>query len=301
MLTRNIKSQDRQVSVYGHFGEIIQGVSLKYSTVVLVTLPCSKVITCASFKKVSNSSLIIRGAGMQERKAALCALMEMNMLGCGGILTVHSDVPACSGLGVSTMSILATVRAVGKSVGYVFSARQESDICKYVEQASDPLMYNAPGQILWASRKMYICELLGAIPSVVVVGAVDGKGHFTDPKDEDFPYVDDLYVLLKQGVTLGCYRTIGEVATESASLNQQRNPRPHWGSFIEIAKDTGAVGISVAHTGSAISLLFPLYKYMMGHVDHIKQAYYAILEEGLFPIVFCVVGGRGRHLSLRDI
>jgi uncharacterized protein involved in propanediol utilization len=49
---------------------------------------------------------------------------------------------------------------------------------------------------------------------------------------------------------------IGAVATLSAEADQAANPKPHWAELRALAAATGALGVAVSHSGSAVALLF---------------------------------------------
>jgi L-threonine kinase len=56
------------------------------------------------------------------------------------------------------------------------------------------------------------------------------------------------------------YATAGQIATESALMNQRVLPKRHFAMMRRIAEATGALGIAIAHTGTVIGLIFSAHQ-----------------------------------------
>ncbi|MEX0970764.1 MAG: propanediol utilization protein [Paracoccaceae bacterium] len=226
-------TQARVARVCGHLGELVQGRFGAGGPLALVTLPCDGVEVHARFGPNTSPLAAIMAARLGHDNAQI---------------SVEANVPPGCGAGVSTATLLATLRLLAPGL----SAEAESAHLLAVEGAVDPLAFAPAPPRIWASRRAQTLELLPVFPRMVVVGGFDGPGQLTNPADENFPDMSAAFALLR----LPTPARIGQAASISALANQQRNPRPNWGAAQELAAETGALGIAVAHTGAALSLLF---------------------------------------------
>ncbi|UPH72316.1 propanediol utilization protein [Abyssibius alkaniclasticus] len=226
-------TQARGALVFGHMGELVQGRLGKDGPLALVTLPCTRVRVRARF-----------GDGTPPLAAAMATRLGHK----GAAIAIDANVPPGCGAGISTATLLATLRLLAPGL----SAEADSAHMLAVEGAVDPLAFAPSPPRIWASRQAQTLEILPAFPPLVAVGGFDGPGQVTDPADDNFPDMSAAFALLRSPTPAN----IGQAARLSAEANQQRNPRPNWAAVQNIARQTGALGIAVAHTGSAISLLF---------------------------------------------
>lgn len=257
------------VSVCGHLGEIVQG---KWQgELALVTLPCDQVRVTARFAPgASNSALV-------ARMAARLGPVHDSMI------DVSTNVPAGCGAGISTASALASLRLMSPGL----TPEVESAHLLAVEGAVDPLAFPASPPRIWASRRAVTLAVLPAFPELIAVGGFDGPGHRTNPDDHDFPDMTEAFTLLHTPTP----QSIGRAASLSASANQSRNPRPNWAAAQRLMAETGALGIAVAHTGSALSLLFT------PKADGISRAEAGLHALGLSHVMRVAFGGPGPMLA----
>lgn len=226
-------TQARGALVFGHMGELVQGRMGKGGPLALVTLPCTRVRVRARF-----------GDGTPPLAAAMAARLDHK----GAAIAIDANVPPGCGAGISTATLLATLRLLAPGL----SPEADSAHMLAVEGAVDPLAFAPSPPRIWASRMAQTLEILPVFPRLVAVGGFDGPGQVTNPADGNFPDMSEAFALLRKASPAH----IGQAASLSAKANQQRNPRPNWVAVQNIARQTGALGVAVAHTGSAISLLF---------------------------------------------
>lgn len=242
----------------GHWGELIQGRLGPDGPVALVTLACPLVRAEAWFAPAPGAPLLVSGAGGGRIAAAAArrTLAALEHASLGGRLVVDCAAPRGIGAGSSTLSALGAVRAVSRGLGVALCPAREAALCLEVEGASDPLMLAAPMTRLWASRLGRALAMLPPPPPMRVLGGVAGPGADTDPADQDFADFADLAALYAEGAAAGDLARVGRAATLSAQRNQARRPTPGWDLIVDAAREAGAAGVAVAHTGSAVALLF---------------------------------------------
>lgn len=244
----------------GHFGEFVQGKIGAMGPVALATAPAPHVTLRARLNPVVSAPLLVTGpdAGDLARKAVRRGSSLVEAVQVGGRLTLSQGgrAPLGGGAGLSTLISLTSLRAAAAAVGAVLTAEQEAACCLAVEGASDPLMYADAGRLVWASRLGRILERTAPGARFVAVGGFDGPPVRTRADDNDFPDVADLFQALIDARAAGDAAQEALTATESAKRNQRRNPKPRWRELVALQQATGALGLIVAHTGSAVALLF---------------------------------------------
>lgn len=67
---------------------------------------------------------------------------------------------------------------------------------------------------------------------------------------------DRLAHLFGQALAVGDSATIGQIATESAVVNQGRLPKPQLRRLQEISTEFGVIGVQLAHSGAVAGILF---------------------------------------------
>lgn len=254
--------------VQGHLGELVQG--QLNGALALVTLPCHKVQVQA--RLADRPSLLPLVTRMAARLGQPDAAVE-----------ILANVPAGCGAGVSTASALATLRLLVPNL----SPEVESAHLLAVEGAVDPLAFTANPPRIWASRRAETMAILPEFPMLVAVGGFDGPGQQTNPADLNFPDMAEAFALLHHPSP----ENIGRAASLSALANQQRNPRPNWAAAQALAAETGALGIAVAHTGAALSLLFT------PDAPGIPRAQAGLAALGLIHVMRFAFGGRAPMLG----
>ncbi|MEM9012015.1 MAG: propanediol utilization protein [Pseudomonadota bacterium] len=247
-----VKPKAAEARVACHLGELVQGRLGPSGPVALVTLPCPALSVRAHFVPSERDGLHTEDP--LARRVAEAAAHHLDQPHLSGNLTVAAEAPMGGGAGVSTATGLATLRAIARSIGATLTAEEESALLLSIEGATDPLAFPATPPRLWAPREARTLEILPPLPAMTIVGGFDGPGQRTDPADTAFPDATELFAALRHGRDPAA---IAKAATASAVANQARNPKPHWAELNAIAAAEGALGIAVAHTGSAVALLFP--------------------------------------------
>lgn len=238
----------------GHFGELLQGRLGPRGPVALVTLPCPLMRARARLRVQWGAPLL--GGPILSRAA-----IRVWAPGLGGRLELDCAAPPGVGAGSSTLLGLAALRAaeaarVSARPGPPLTARAAAATLRALEGAVDPLMLPRPGDALWASRRAEILGVAPPGPSMTVVGGIAGPGRRTDPADDDFADVADLWTALRAARRAGDLAALGAIAAESARRNQARRPLPGFDDVAVLGEKLGAAGVAAAHTGSTLALLF---------------------------------------------
>ncbi|WP_052245409.1 hypothetical protein [Halocynthiibacter namhaensis] len=240
--------------VSGHFGELLQGRMGGSGRVALISLPCSALKLkmthreSADFSVQFHDPIGTRGDGMSYHVAEL--LRNLGQSVCGQY-SFTSDMPAGGGAGVSTTILVAICRQAGLSDPHEIARH-----CHQIEGATDPLMFDHAERFLWASRQVEKLEELPALPAFTVIGGFGPDLRRTDPQVSDFPDITDLLARWRQAALAQDLPALGVLTSLSAQrvLTQQGL----WDDdrIRQVARDLGALGIVVAHTGAARGLIF---------------------------------------------
>ena len=250
----------RRIQVPGHLGELMQGRLGPQGPVVLLTLPCPALRMVGQWR-TGEFALHQPGPTIVSR-AQVMGLLRALDLPVRGQFTLRAQMPPGGGAGSSTAALVAVARLAGHPAA---AARDLALACIAVEGASDPLMFPASAGLLWASRQGRILRSLPPLPGIEVLGGFFGPMRRTDPADSRFADVSDLADALPRALRSAA--ALAELSGESArralalrgaqSLKggqsvQQGGADP----TCQLARDLGALGYAIGHTGPARALIF---------------------------------------------
>lgn len=253
----------RETRVAGHFGELMQGRLGPDGPVCLVTLPCPRPVVRARLMPGRGLSLHDpRGAPVSpERARRFLGALGLRL---AGRVILRTDEPGL-GAGVSTAMLVAIARLAGYAGPPAVLARA----CVASEGASDPLMFSRPERLLWASRIGTTLATLPALPALDILGGFFGPAERTDPADDRFADVSDLAAdWSRPGLDAGAAAALAsESARRSLALRGPANdPTAH------LARQSGALGWCLAHTGAARALIFAPGAIPAGAADRMRAA-----------------------------
>ncbi|HEX8273749.1 MAG TPA: hypothetical protein VF615_14020 [Longimicrobiaceae bacterium] len=255
--------------IHAHHGEIVQGVFYSSDGRLehgLVTLPCSLFGTRVRFRPMPSGPLVVEpGDRSRARTAARMTLDALGRTGWGGSIRIESNVPLRWGCGSSTTDVLATIRAVADAFGAVLEPEWIARLSVASETASDSLMYGPERAVLFAQRRgSVLLDLGGPLPRVQVLGfnTEEDRGvetlslppcQYSAWEAEAFQPV---LGLLRRAVEQQDPALLGRVATASTTLMQRHRPKRFMPELLRLARETGALGVQVAHSGTVAGLLF---------------------------------------------
>lgn len=231
----------RSLSVAAHFGELLQGRLGSDGTVAIVTLPCPAL----------RVTLTARSGGFalhQPDGRAIPLDEARRLFPHSARLTLRAPMPLGGGAGVSTAARVALLR-----LGGMTDPAELAAACHALEGATDPLMFPDPARLLWASRQGRVLAQLPTLPRFDIIGGFFGPPRRTDPKDLHFSDISDLVAAWP--AACASLPAMALLASESARRclalrGPADDPTP------ELAARLGALGWTMAHTGSARGLIF---------------------------------------------
>lgn len=271
---------ERIVRVSGHFGELIQGRIGQEGPVALISLPCPALVLEA--RLWPGPGLFVHGAGQRlltpERARRFLAGLGLPL---AGRVTMRAAMPAGGGAGASTAALVALARLAGARLTPQALARAAIGS----EGASDPLMFAAAERLLWASRAGLVLDNLPPLPRFDVIGGFYGPPRRTEARDMDFPDIADLIDPWRRAAGAGRAAALAEIAGVSAARTLALRG-PDGDPTAALARQLGAVGLVIGHTGSARGLLF-----LPGRIP--ETAVTVLRAAGMSGIVRFRVGGGG--------
>ncbi len=244
----------------GTFGELLQGALAEPAEDFLVTLPIARRSTARVTLFPDVAELFVDP--VHKQKSVLVARSMLRWCGArfGGTLEITSELPEGKGMASSTADLVATVRAVGAALGRQPSPREIELLLRGVEP-TDGVMYD--GIVAFHHRKVALCRILGAPPALTVVGVDEGGQIDTVDFNVSRPAItagerqeyESLLDDLSRALPRGDLPTLGRVATRSAQLNQRRCHKRLLDPMIGISRETRALGVVVAHSGTVVGIL----------------------------------------------
>ena len=235
--------------VTGHFGEWLQGRLGMNGPVVLVTLPCKALTVTVQRAGDGAFSLGQSHPAVIDPGQAAAMIRELGQ-GASGQFDIAADMPPGGGAGASTAGLVALAQALG-----VTDPQRIAKACIAAEGASDPLMFDHPDRMLWASRQGHSLSDLPTLPSFEIVGGFLGPPQRTDPSEHDFPDIGDLVQDWAPAAARQDRERLAQLASESAQRTTVlRGPTDD--ETASLARHWSALGHIRAHTGSARGLVF---------------------------------------------
>ena len=246
---------------FGTFGELLQGNLPDRGRDFLVTLPIARYST-ARFTP-SREAREVRVYPPDKEKSRrlaeeLICTLDSNS---GGLLRIESELPTGKGCASSSADMVATARAIqavhGASISRASLARAMGSI-----EPSDGVMY--PGVVSFYHREGVLRRFLGCLPPLTIVG-IDEGGEVDTVEFNERPKplsparrteYADLLISMERAVARGDLRSLGEISTRSAVLNQEVLRKDQLDLMLEMRRRYGALGVVAAHSGTQLGLLF---------------------------------------------
>ncbi|RLZ04391.1 hypothetical protein CWC38_00410 [Kocuria tytonicola] len=270
------------------------------SVPALVTVPLPPLQSRVEFVPSARPGVRAGHGTEKARRAAQLTLRLCRERGlprpAGGQLRVESAIPSGCGMGSSTADVIATIRAVGHCCSLRLTRGEVSELARRAETASDPLAFGCE-PVLFAQRHARVLRHWPrAFPPVHLVGcrlpggpvetlALDAQGYTPHERRECLRILH----LLERCVGDGDARALGEAATRSALLNQTRLPKPALPELLAVSRETGGVGVQVAHSGTVCAVLLDARR--PGAAHRAREARTALDSLGLERTVDMIWGG----------
>ena len=176
---------------------------------------------------------------------------------------VKNPLPVARGFATSTMDIAGVFASCAAYAGEELSEERLFSLCTG-QEASDGIMFE--GLALVDHLGGYLIERLPLPPPVEMLVILPDRTLDTSDYRENAARMravktlareyERAYDILKRGLSEGDPELIAEASSLSASLQQIVMPRDEWDLLVESRRLFGALGIAVAHSGTASALLF---------------------------------------------
>jgi L-threonine kinase len=213
-------------------------------------------------------------------KAIQAAIGALNYLGrhdLGGRLSITSSLPRGKGMGSSTADVAGAIFAVARALGQPISDHTVGDLALAVEP-SDGSMF--PNITLFDHRYGRKYEELGVPPPIDVAvldfgGTVDTVAFnlrdWSSSLSDTEPMTTEALLLVRRGIREGRVDLIGRAATLSGEANQRILFKVELEAVIELARELGAAGVNVGHSGTVIGVLSDPHRLSAGAVLRVAR------------------------------
>ena len=245
---------------FGTFGELLQGVLPGQQREFLVTLPVTRFST-ARFTAFSGSSEVCVFPPHKEKSKRLAErLMRVFDPDAGGFLSVQSELPTGKGCASSSADMVATARAIQAALGVSISRAYLAQVMSSIEP-SDGVMYR--GIVSFYHREGVLRKFLGYLPPLTIVGIDEGGQVDTVEFNEcSKPFgqahraeYENLLLEMERSIAHGDLKSVGEISTRSAVMNQGILPKNHLDLLLDMRRRYKALGVVAAHSGTQSGLL----------------------------------------------
>jgi uncharacterized protein involved in propanediol utilization len=245
----------------------------------LVSLPCPALYSHAQFHPDGAGSL--RVIPPHKKKALRMAELTFARLGesdLSGTLVIETVAPEARGCGSSTADCVATASACADALNRTISEEEVARLAVEAEEASENFMFHRA--VLFANREGEVIEdYARKLPRFEVLGIdtwPDGPVETLryPPAEYSWRQRQSFSMLtgaLRRAMKKHDIRLLGRVATASARINQEFLPKPMFREMNEIVEVVGALGLSVAHAGTVLSILLdPLDRLLEKKIDQAR-------------------------------
>ena len=119
------------------------------------------------------------------------------------------------------------------------------------------------GIVCFYHREGVLRKFLGYLPPLTIVGIDEGgqvdtvefNGRYKPFGRARRAEYEDLLFRIERAIARGDLRSLGEISTRSAVLNQEILPKTHLDLLLEMRRRYKALGIVAAHSGTQLGLL----------------------------------------------
>lgn len=212
----------------------------------------------------STALIVPKLAGQTLPRKAGRALEQLPLAGTEiPSISLLRRLPSGRGYGTSTADIGGVIFAAARFAGLSISSIQASRQAVAIEPTDSTFF---PGLALFDHRQAEFHQILGAAAPPAVVAILDPGGVVDSEAFNACNWNPALaklagqhrqaFDLLQSGIAAQDLSAIGEASTLSAQAHQKILFNPLLDQALALARETGAVGICRAHSGTILGLLF---------------------------------------------
>lgn len=276
-------------TAFGTFGELLQGALPEPDGDFLVTLPIARWSTAMFHTDPDGDGVQVHPPAKQKSLALAETMLAATGPVGGGTLVLDSTLPEGKGMASSSADLVATARAVGNALGMNLTSRAIEDYLRQVEP-TDGLMY--PGIVAFHHRVVRLRAHLGSLPSMTIVGIDEGGTvdtvEFNRTRKPFSSAVKHEYARLLNALSTAVaardLRQVGAVATRSAVMNQELQPKRMLDHLLHICTDVAGLGVCVAHSGTVLGIMLDTHD--PDHLTKLAETVQAC-SELLMPVSLC--------------
>lgn len=192
----------------------------------------------------------------------------------------YLEFPVGKGCSSSTADMLSGLKALSLYQGQTLSSERLTALCASVEPTDsvgfdqwtviDPLS----GQVLWQTDwqpNLYV-YVLEPLDTLKTIGLVRMKDCLAYPDEISA----SLLTRFKEACQAKSLTMLGQLATDSALLNNKRLPKPYLEDIISLANQFGCLGVNIAHSGTVVGILLA-----EEHLERLEELEEAIQKHSL--------------------
>jgi uncharacterized protein involved in propanediol utilization len=228
-----------------------------------MTLPCERFYSDISFFPDSSGELRVTPKHKEKtRRTVELVLDYLGYHGIGGLIQVSSNIDECKGYGSSTADCVAAALAAADAIRLRLREEEIARLIVRAEQASDNVMFS--NAVLFAHREgVVLNDYAKPVPEIEMLGidtkpddVIDTVGYAPASYTwEEIRYFEMLVAALEHAIRTQDRQLLGSVATASADINERFLPKPGYKEIRALAKQMGALGVAVAHSGTVMSIM----------------------------------------------
>ena len=272
-------------------GECVQGQTKEHRH-FLITSPIGLFAWAEFVRHYDSEGLTVEPVACVKALKAVDAYLLEQGLPQSGILKVSNPMGAGQGFGTSTADITASLRAVASAWNRTISPEAIARVAVEIEP-SDGSMYS--GCVAFGHLDGVLLERLGPLPRfeslVVCTGGVVDTLEFNERRkyfrysERDESQLMMAWKMIRRANQTGDTSLLARAATVSARINEQFLPKPYFKELAQFVELGGADGIMVAHSGTALGLIFdPARSDYLMRLTEAKQLLATLEPPGWFQI-----------------
>jgi len=256
----------RRVEVYcpGSCGELIQGVIHGKELLISYPIELGTSLSIGLSSEKNNIELMPKVKEAIKRTLNLIGIPEKFI---GNIkMQKRSQLALGKGMSSSTADIACAIFAIGALFGVNLDSKTVVDISVSIEP-TDSIIFEE--LTLFDSLKGEIILPLAPVPLLKVIvlegrGSIDTLEYHRTVGRAVYSYAEaweEVYTMMEDALKKGDWNGVGASAIRSARIQQKLLLKPYLDEIIDCALSSGAYGVNVAHSGTAVGL------FMMEEID----------------------------------
>lgn len=177
-------------------------------------------------------------------------------------IDIKSEIPISKGMASSTADIGATIRATLNLIGRDLS---EYDISKLATKIEPTDSIYLKENTIFNPLDASVVKKLGCFDTGKVLilepneklstKHIRKKENYTKLKKQNKYIIEYAFKLLEQGIRNNDLNLIGQACNISSVANENIHKKKYLSEIMDIAKEYGACGVNIAHSGTVIGIL----------------------------------------------